>query len=84
MLTEADDGALVTLAVGQTAALRVTGPEGAPEPEVSSDAVLLIRLLNVTGSGAREWEIRAVRPGESRLSVPRAEGAPVVITLQVR
>ncbi|MEV4413781.1 hypothetical protein [Catellatospora sp. NPDC049609] len=83
VLTEADDGAVVPLSVGQTATLRLTGPEGGPEPAVTGDAVLLIRIANVTGSGAREWEIRAVRPGDGTVTVPRDGGRPAVITLRV-
>lgn len=65
----ADDGALFTLEVGRTSTLRIIGE--VDEPVVSGDAVLLIRQVNITGSGASEWEIRAVEPGTSTVRVSR-------------
>ena len=38
---------------------------GADEPEVDGASVILIPVVNVTGSGVREWEVRAVEPGTS-------------------
>ncbi len=63
-LTPADDGTTVTLAVGQTAELVVDDPN-APDPTVEGDAVVLVAIVNIAPSGQREWEIQAVRPGES-------------------
>ncbi|MFB7058169.1 hypothetical protein ACFCXT_34235 [Streptomyces vinaceus] len=71
VLTGADDGFAGRLSVGQTARLRLPLPEGGPEPTAEGDAVLLIRISNVTGTGHREWELRAVHPGTTRISIPR-------------
>ncbi|HEX5859472.1 MAG TPA: hypothetical protein VFY91_15310 [Microbacterium sp.] len=60
----ADDGMTYVMAVGQTTALR-TGAREAAEPVAEGRAVLLVEVVNVTDSGTREWEVRAVRPGAS-------------------
>ncbi|MER6775593.1 MULTISPECIES: hypothetical protein [unclassified Streptomyces] len=83
VLTGADDGFAGRLAVGQTARLRLPLPEGGPLPTARGDAVLLIRVSNVTGSGHREWELRAVRPGTTRITVPRPTTTPATLTLTV-
>ncbi|MFD7840488.1 hypothetical protein [Streptomyces sp. NPDC059761] len=83
VLTGADDGFAGRLAVGQTARLRLPLPEGGPEPTARGDAVLLIRIGNVTGSGHREWELRAVHPGTTRITVPRPAASPATLTLTV-
>ncbi|WP_327285208.1 MULTISPECIES: hypothetical protein [unclassified Streptomyces] len=83
VLTAADDGFTGRLAVGQTARLRLPLPEGGPEPTARGDSVLLIRIDNVTGTGHREWELRAVRPGTTRISAPRPTGPPATLTLTV-
>ena len=60
----ADDGRTYALTVGQTTTLRISDPAAA-EPVVEGPAVLLIAVVNVTDSGVREWEVRAVEPGMS-------------------
>ncbi len=59
-----DDGRAFAMTVDQTTTLRVTEAE-ADDPVVDGGAVLVIAVANVSGSGAREWEIRAVEPGEA-------------------
>ncbi|MEV6576769.1 hypothetical protein AB0M92_01230 [Streptomyces sp. NPDC051582] len=84
VLTGADDGFAGRLTVGQTARLRLPLPEGGPQPTARGDAVLLIRVGNVTGTGHREWELRAVHPGTTRITVPRpAAPTPATLTLTV-
>ncbi|MFK0218899.1 hypothetical protein ACIQWN_12025 [Streptomyces vinaceus] len=84
VLTGADDGFAGRLTVGQTARLRLPLPEGGPEPTAEGDAVLLIRISNVTGTGHREWELRAVHPGTTRIRVPRpSTPTPATLTLTV-
>ncbi|GHE33147.1 hypothetical protein [Streptomyces vinaceus] len=84
VLTGADDGFAGRLTVGQTARLRLPLPEGGPEPTAEGDAVLLIRVSNVTGTGHREWELRAVHPGTTRIRIPRTPtAAPATLTLTV-
>lgn len=61
-LTPADDGAVVPLQVGGAAEL-VVRDAAAADPQVEGTAVVLVELRNVTGSGRREWEVRAVREG---------------------
>ncbi|MGW6405733.1 hypothetical protein ACWF95_01100 [Streptomyces vinaceus] len=84
VLTGADDGFAGRLSVGQTARLRLPLPEGGPEPTAEGDAVLLIRISNVTGTGHREWELRAVHPGTTRIRIPRpSTPTPSTLTLTV-
>ncbi|MFF3647664.1 hypothetical protein ACFYXV_03310 [Streptomyces sp. NPDC002181] len=84
VLTGADDGFAGRLTVGQTARLRLPLPEGGAEPAAEGDAVLLIPVGNVTGTGHREWELRAVHPGTTRITVPRPGAAsPATLTLTV-
>lgn len=61
-----DGGRMYSMTVGQTTTLRISDPDAA-EPEAEGTAVLLIAVANVTGSGAREWEVRAVEPGTSTI-----------------
>ena len=63
-LTPEADGSHYSMATGSTTALVVREP-GADEPEVDGASVILIPVVNVTGSGVREWEVRAVEPGTS-------------------
>ena len=63
----ADDGRVFTMQVGQTAQLVVLDPHAA-DPSVEGDSVEVIPVFNVTGSGRREWELRAVAPGRTTLA----------------
>jgi len=54
------------MTVGQTTTLRISDPD-AVAPEVEGAAVVLIAVANVTGSDAREWEVRAVETGTSTI-----------------
>ncbi|MGE7387962.1 hypothetical protein ACQKM2_21050 [Streptomyces sp. NPDC004126] len=82
VLGPADDGFTGRLAVGETALLRLPAREER-EPVLTGGSVLLIPVENLARSGHREWEIRAVRPGTSRISVPRPERTPAALTLVV-
>ena len=62
----ADDGRTYSLQVGQTTTLRIGDPDAA-EPVADGAAVLLVAVVNVTDSGAREWEVRAVEPGAATI-----------------
>jgi predicted secreted protein len=66
-VTPADDGARFTMAEGATTTLRVQD-QSAPDPVVEGAAVLLVPIVNITDSGAREWELRAVAPGTSTVT----------------
>ena len=66
-VTPADDGAHFTMPEGTTTTLRVQD-RPAPDPVVEGTAVLLVPIVNITDSGAREWELRAVAPGTSTVT----------------
>ena len=78
-LTPAADGSHYSMTVGSTAALVVQG-QGVDQPEVDGTSVMLIQVVNVTDSGAREWEVRAVEPGTSTIT---STTPPYTITLTV-
>ena len=67
------------MTLGSTAALVVQG-QGVDQPEVDGTSVMLIQVVNVTDSGAREWEVRAVEPGTSTIT---STTPPDTITLTV-
>jgi hypothetical protein len=80
-LTPANDKGVFTMKVGQTAGLVVSDPS-APDPEVDGRSVEVVEVVNVTASGRREWELRAVAPGRTTL---RAGGdRPYTIILEVQ
>ncbi|MCX5145656.1 MULTISPECIES: hypothetical protein [unclassified Streptomyces] len=81
VLTGADGGFTGRLEVGQTARLRL--PETGPEPTAQGESVLLIPLSNVTATGHREWELRAVREGTTHISVPHPPTPPAKLTFVV-
>jgi len=66
-LTPEDDGGRFTMVAGTTSALRVDDP-AAPDPTVVGESVLVVPVLNVTDSGVREWELRAVAPGTTTVT----------------
>ena len=66
-LTPEDDGGRFTMADGTTTTLRVADP-AAPDPTAVGESVLVVPVLNVTDSGVREWELRAVAPGTTTIT----------------
>ena len=66
-VTPADDGRAFTMPNGTTTALRVQDPT-AGDPVVDGASVLVVPVVNVTDSGVREWELRAVTPGTTTLT----------------
>lgn len=75
-----DDGAVVALRVGENADLVIPDPL-APDPTVEGTAVELVEVSNITGSGQREWEVRAVQAG--RAVVAGSGSRPFVLTFEV-
>jgi hypothetical protein len=80
-LTPKDDGGVFTMRVGQTAGLVVPDPN-APDPEVEGGSVEVVAVVNVDGSGRREWELRAVAVGRTTLRAGGTHG--YALTLDVR
>ena len=79
-VTRADDGLVLAMQVGETRELR-TRDALAPEPTVDGDAVESIGIDNVQAGSGRGWELRALRPGRSRIAVAGAE--PFAVTIEV-
>jgi hypothetical protein len=80
VVTPADDGARFTMTVGATSTLRLQDTS-APEPVASGTSVLVVPVVNVTDSGVREFELRAVSPGTSTI---RGSDPDYAFTLVVR
>jgi hypothetical protein len=79
-LTPKDDGGVFAMQVGQTLGLIVPDPQ-APDPEVEGKSVEVVAVVNIDASGRREWELRAVAPGRTKI---QAKGTyPYTITLDV-
>lgn len=79
-VTRADDGGVLVMRVGETRELR-TRDALAPEPTVDGNAIEVIGIDNVQAGSGRGWELRAVRPGRSRIAVAGAE--PFAVTIEV-
>lgn len=79
-VTRADDGRVLAMQVGETRELR-TRDALAPEPTVDGDAVEAIGIDNVQAGRGRGWELRALRPGRSRVAIAGAE--PFAVTIEV-
>lgn len=79
VVTPADDGARFTMPVGATSTLRVQDPS-APDPVATGTSVLVVPVVNVTDSGVREFELRAVSPGTTTVS---GSGPDYTVTLVV-
>lgn len=52
--------------VGAASELLMRDPT-VPDPVVTGDAIELIQVVNVTDSGVRAWELRAVAAGSSTI-----------------
>ena len=50
-------------------------PPDIPEPTVEGESVILIGTANVVDSGNRQWELRAVEPGETTVTVKSSDGS---------
>ncbi|MBT2396209.1 hypothetical protein [Streptomyces sp. ISL-100] len=75
VLTEDDSGRTVTLSSGVTAHLRLDSRRRWTSPAVEGGgaAVVLVPVDYETDPGFREWEVRAVRPGDAEI---RTTGHP--------
>jgi len=65
-VTPEDDGGTFTMTVGASSELVISDPD-APDPVITGAAIDLIPIVNVTDSGGREWELRAVAPGSTTI-----------------
>ena len=68
------------LPVGDSSTIQL--PTDVPEPTAVGSSVLLIGMANVADSGNRQWELRAVKAGETIITVQVAEGS-LIWTLAV-
>ena len=68
MLTEADSGRTVPLAVGEVAALRLSGRYTWSEPQAAGGAVRVTAAVVPSGAGYREWSLTAVARGAAAVT----------------
>ncbi|MGW7412085.1 hypothetical protein [Streptomyces sp. NPDC054863] len=77
-LTQDDSGRTVTLAVGGVARLRLTDSARWAEAVAEGPRVTLVPVDYESDPGFREWEVRAVRAGETAVRVAERGGGPGV------
>jgi hypothetical protein len=65
VLTMADNGKVVRMAVGESVRLQLDPPWRWETPTVRGDAVMVYPLNNIMDSGHQEWIIQAVKPGQA-------------------
>lgn len=65
VLTMADNGKAIRMAVGESVRLQLDPPWQWETPMVRGDAVTVYPLNNIMDSGHQEWIIQAVKPGQA-------------------
>ncbi|MGH8823784.1 MAG: hypothetical protein ACRDVN_04840 [Jiangellaceae bacterium] len=73
VLTQDDDGRLISLTVGAEVPLRLDSSWAWEQPAVESDAVALIQVDYFADPGFMEWIVTALRPGDAAVT---ATGVP--------
>ncbi|MFE7216137.1 hypothetical protein ACFY0A_28580 [Streptomyces sp. NPDC001698] len=85
VLTQDDTGRAVTLRLGDTTQLRLSGRWREATPTVDGTAIVLVPVDYETDPGFRAWAIRAAGPGEAVLHTTGRPGLrPLRITFQIR
>ena len=79
-LSPADAGRSVVVPPGH--AMQMQLDDSTATAAVDGDAVELIEMMGFADAGGRQWEIRAVRPGRSRIVVGGREPFGVVIEVR--
>ena len=65
VVTMADNGKSIRMAVGESIRLQLDPPWRWETPTVRGDAVMVYPLNNIMDSGHQEWIIQAVKPGQA-------------------
>jgi predicted secreted protein len=73
VVTQADDGRLISLTVGAEVPLRLESSWAWDQPAIDGDAVGLTQVDYFADPGFMEWIVTAVRPGDAAVT---ATGAP--------
>ncbi|WP_128429872.1 hypothetical protein [Streptomyces cyaneus] len=85
VLTQDDTGRTVTLSLGDTTQLRLSGRWRETTPTVDGTAIVLVPVDYETDPGFRAWDIRAAAPGEAVLDTTGRPGLrPLRITFRIR
>ena len=85
VLTQDDTGRTVTLRLGDSTQLRLSGRWREATPSVDGTAIVLVPVDYEADPGFRAWAIRAAGPGEAVLHTSGPPGLrPLRITFRVR
>lgn len=68
IVSPADDGRVLSLATGGVVNLVAPPDPSAPPLGIEGDSVEVVEVVNITDSGSRQWELRAIGPGTTRIS----------------
>ncbi|MFE5487228.1 hypothetical protein [Streptomyces sp. NPDC056527] len=84
-LTQDDAGRTLTLALGETTQLRLSGRWREATPTVEGTAIVLVPVDFESDPGFRAWDVRATEAGEAVLRTTERPGLrPLRITFRVR
>ncbi|WP_318209611.1 hypothetical protein [Streptomyces sp. SJL17-1] len=85
VLTQDDTGRTVTLPLGDTTQLRLSGRWRTATPAVDGTAIVLVPVDFESDPGYRAWDVRAVGPGEAVLRTAAQPGLRSLrITFRIR
>ncbi|WP_329112743.1 hypothetical protein [Streptomyces sp. NBC_01353] len=85
VLTQDDTGRTITLALGETTQLRLSGRWRETTPTVEGTAIVLVPVDHESDPGFRAWDIRAAEAGEAVLHTTEEAGLrPLRITFRIR
>jgi hypothetical protein len=85
LLTNADNGALVRLAPGEEVSLRLTPPLQDGDPDVADPEVLeVVPVQHFADPGYAEYELLALAPGRTTVTVPAADGTVLLVLVLVQ
>ncbi|WP_338492120.1 hypothetical protein [Streptomyces sp. SJL17-4] len=85
VLTQDDTGRTVTLPLGDTTQLRLSGSWRTATPAVDGTAIVLVPVDFESDPGYRAWDVRAVGPGEAVLRTAAQPGLRSLrITFRIR
>lgn len=72
IVSPADDGSVFAMEIGDVVDF-VVGDPFAPDPRVIGTSIEVVEVVNIDGSGGRQWELRAIDIGPTAIS---SDGSP--------
>lgn len=84
LLTNADTGALVRLSPGEEVVLRLTPPLQGSQPDAADPEVVeVVPVQHFADPGYAEYELLALAPGRTSVSVTAADGSALLVLVVV-